>query len=74
MSYKDAKRSRLEIQALSDDVYGRIAREELAKMDEKEASGNIIKHAVVGGILGGPAGAIVGGLVGSTKNAYKKKY
>lgn len=33
----------------------------------KEATGTIVKNAVIGGVVAGPAGAVVGAIVGKTK-------
>lgn len=56
----------------SGSILGDNARKELNEYYAHNTTKQIVGHAVVGGILAGPAGAIIGGMVGKEKADAKK--
>ena len=64
-SYKDTIN---QVLANSGTPFAAQAQEELRKSEAKKAAASVVKHAVVGGIVAGPAGAVVGAIAGKAKN------
>lgn len=64
-SYKDALNKAL---ANSGTPYAAKAKADLRKSEAKKARASVVKHAVVGGVVAGPAGAVVGAIAGKAKN------
>lgn len=60
----------LEARSFMSGAAGEKAKSELAA---RAATKSIVKNAVAGGIIAGPAGAVVGGMVGKAKHDAKKK-
>ena len=74
--FKDARNAARTTQLIAAQCrYGTGAASALkSSYDAKDAKASVIKHAVVGGIVAGPAGAVVGATAAKAKQDAKRRY